>query len=262
MKRAARSKRSSLNRLRPYWIVGVIVAGLAGWGGVTLAEHPVFYLKKLDVSGIAHLSRVEIVARAAIEPHRNIWLLDTRAIEGRLEAIPYVKTARVHRRPPATVWLEISERASAACVRAGANTALIDAENRVLETGCPRADVPAYLLAAPRAFSAGAFLHDDELAQLEDDANVIAAASARFASFAHDRFGQLVATRDDGISVQFGEEDELTRKQQLVGPILAELGPRAAQVTSVDVRTPATPVVEYRPERPAIHRSPQPADSE
>jgi len=262
VKRAARSKRSSLTRLRPYWIVGVIVAGFAGWGGVWLAENPAFQLKRLDVSGLSHVSRSTIVARAAIDPHRNVWLLDARAIEARLDAIPYVKSARVHRRPPATVWLEIVEREPVACVRAGENAATIDADNRVLETGCSRDDLQTYHLASERAFVPGAFLADNELAQLEDDAHTLGDAATQFATFAHDRFGQLVATRRDGITVQFGDEDELGRKQQLVGPILTELGPRAAQVASVDVRTPATPVVEYRSAHAAMHRYPQPSDNQ
>ena len=260
VKRAARSKRSSLTRLRPFWFAGVIVAGLAAWGGVWLAENPAFALKRLDVSGLSHVTRAEVVARAAIDPHRNIWLLDVRAIEARLDALPHVRTARVHRRPPATIRLEIAERVPSACVRAGTSAALIDADDRVLELGC-HGDVPAYVLDATHALAPGAFLHDEELTQLEADARALGA-GARFVSFAHDRFGELVATRSDGIAVQFGDEDQLERKQRLVGPILAELGPQAAGVASVDVRTPATPVVEYRPEPPAMHRSPQAPDSQ
>ena len=46
------------------------------------------------------------------------------------------------------------------------------------------------------------------------------------------------------MTVQFGDDEELGSKQRLVAPILAQLGERAARVSSVDVRTPATPVVD------------------
>jgi cell division septal protein FtsQ len=225
---------------------------VAGWAGWALAGLPVFKLKSVSVTGLAHVTRADVLARAALDPEANVWLLDRRAIEARIEAIPYVDTARVHLTPPAAVWIEIAERTPDACVRDGAGRALaIDATQRILQNGCS-AGTPVYVLRAPVEQQPGAVLRDPELRALEADASALGASADRYLGFAHDRFGELEATLENGIRVRFGDDDDLDRKQRLIDPILAELGPRAGEVVAVDVRAPAAPVVEYRaPPAPA-----------
>ena len=260
MTRTVRRKRSTLARLRPFWIVGVVVAGFAAWGGVELANLPALRMQSLDVTGAVHSARSEIVARAAIDPHANVWLLDTGAMAARIETIPYVATARIHRFPTAKVWIEITERTVDACVRdVDGRERTIDAALRVLETGCARGDVVVFTLRSRVSVPPGGFIAIPELTELENDARALGPDIGRFAGFAHDSYGGLVATLGDGVAVKFGDDADLVAKGRLIEPILAELGPRASDVRAVDLRAEATPVVEYRPLRP-IH--PHPLDKQ
>jgi len=233
--------------LRTYWLLGVVVAGLTAWALFTLAQLPLFHLKSLAVTGLEHVSRPEVVARAAIDPDANVWLLNRTAIRRRLEAIPYVDTARIHVRPPADVWIDLSERVPDACVRDGPGQRVtIDAARRVLETGCA-GTLPVYALRDRLDATPGDFLHDAELEALQTDARALAGRGDVYLEFDHDAFGQLEATLAGGIRVRFGDDDDdLAGKQRLIGPILAQLGPRAGSVRAVDLRAPGTPVVEYR----------------
>ncbi len=242
-----RRKRSSFARLRPFWIVGVVVAGLATWGGVELANLPALRMQSLDVSGAVHSARSEIVARAAIDPHA-------------IETIPYVATARIHRVPTAKVWIEITERTPDACVRdADGRELTIDAALRVLERGCARGDVVVFALRSRLAVPPGGFLTNPELIELENDAHALEPGGGRFVAFAHDSYGGLDATLGDGVAVKFGDDADVARKGRLIEPILAELGPRASDVRAVDLRAEATPVVEYRPPKPV---RPHPLDKQ
>jgi cell division septal protein FtsQ len=248
VKRLVRRKRSSFGRLRPFWIVGVVIAGLAAWSGAYVVSLPAFHLQSLAITGLSRVARSDVVAKAAIDPRANVWLLDPHAIATRIEAIPYVATAHVYRRPLANVWIDVTERAPDACVRdSRGHESTIDRTLRVLETGCSRQDLVLFALQAPLAAGPGSFVRDPELAELEGDARLLGPQAGSFEGFAHDRFGELDATLRDGIEVKFGDDADLDRKQRLVGPILAELGQRANQVEAVDVRAPATPVVEFRP---------------
>jgi cell division septal protein FtsQ len=232
--------------LRTFWLLGVVVAGLVAWAVVTVVRLPAFHVKSLAVTGLSHVSRDEVLARAAIDPSADVWLLDRSAIRRRLEAIPYVDTARVHVRPLADVWIEVSERTPEACVRGGGGrVATVDAALRVLERGCADGE-PVYAMRNPIDDTPGAFLHDPELSSLQADARALAGRGDRYRQFEHDAFGQFEATLADGIRVRFGDDDDLPRKERLIGPILAQLGPRAENVRAVDLRAPDTPVVEYR----------------
>lgn len=252
-----RRKRSFLRRLRPFWIVGIVIAGFAAWGGVALANMPAFQLKSLDVTGLSHVAQSDVIARADIDRHANVWLLDTAAIERRIEAIPYVSSARVHRRPVANVWIEVVERIPDACVRdASGREYTLDDSLRVLEDGCSHPELTRYSLRSRLVLRPGAFTNDRELAELERDAHALGE-SSNFASFAHDTYGGLDGTLRGGVEVRFGDDADLDRKQRLIGPILADLGPRALDVRAVDLRAETTPVVEFKPPPPA---HPHPVD--
>lgn len=245
--RQRRRKRSVLERVRTYWLVfaiaGIVVA-LVLW---RLATLPAFQLHDLTVTGLDHVAKSDVVARAAIDPQVNIWLFDSRAIERRIDAIPYVASARIHRRPLGNVWIEIEERRAEACVRDSAgNDLTIDRERRILEPGCRRGMSLTYDVRDRLFVKPGTFSHDDELGRLQEDARALAVAGDRFADLRHDRFGALEATLHDGITVRFGNEADLGSKQRLIGPILAQLGVRAMKVRAVDLRAPATPIVEFR----------------
>ncbi|GAC1546222.1 MAG: hypothetical protein NVS3B16_16610 [Vulcanimicrobiaceae bacterium] len=247
--RPKRRSRPSLGvRLRRFWVVGVIVVGLALWGGFALATSPAFRLHELTVTGLSHATRDDVLARASIDRNANVWLLDGAAIARRIEASPYVLTARVHRRPLGNVWIDVVERTADGCVRSRGGAALtVDRDDRVLERGCSDAVALAYELRAATDVAAGRFVRDPELPALQRDGRALAAMGDRFRALRHDAYGQLEADLQDGIRIRFGDDRDLERKQRLIGPILAQLGPRATGVRAVDLRAPATPVVEFVP---------------
>ncbi len=245
-RRKRRSKPSLRTRIRTFWLLGlfVIVAGV--WGGWTLATLPAFYLHDLAVTGASRVSRDEIVARASIDPHANVWLVDRGAIERRIEAIPFVRTATVHREPLANVWIDVEERKPDACVRdAAGHESLVDDDLRVLSRSCASDADVTYAVRGIIDAPPGTFLLDPELRALQADAHALASTGNRFRSFSHDAYGELDAVMLSGIDVRFGDDDDLGRKERLIGPILAEIGPRVGNVRSLDVRAPSTPVVEF-----------------
>jgi len=258
-----RSRPSLAARFGKYWLVLLVCAVLAAGAVWVLIASPAFHLASLAVTGLSHVSRAEVVRRAAIDPRANIWLLDRRAIESRLAAIPYVASVRMHRRVVANVWLEIHERRAEGCVRdAEGGTFLVDGDLRVLEDHCaPGAAALTYRVRVPLEAAPGNFLRAPELVALQRDARALDAGGGRYRAFAHDRFGGLDATLHDGIAVRFGDEADLSSKQRLLAPIFSQLGSKAAGVRSVDLRAPATPVVEFRTpdarSKPDIHRVPQ-----
>lgn len=246
-----RSRPSLVSRVRRFWLIGIVFALLLLAGGFALASAPIFRLHELSITGLTHVARRDVVARAAIDPHANVWLLDRASIARRIEELPYVATAHVHRRLLGNVWLEIAERAPDGCVRSnGGVTLTVDRDDRVLERGCVPGAPRFYELRTATDLAAGSFAHAPELAALQNDARALGTEGDRFQTLRHDAFGGLEAELANGVWIRFGDDRDLDRKRKLIAPILAQLGPRATTVLALDLRAPATPVVQFRPPPP------------
>jgi len=241
-----RSKPSLGSRLRRFWILALVALAAAAYAGVLLANAPAFRLAHLNVTGASRVPQDEIVARASLDPRANIWLLDVHAIERRVEAIPYVLAAHVHRSFPGGVSVDVVERVPEACLRDGGAAVTIDRALRVIAAGCAAAPPLAYVVNDRLDLTPGTFVNDAKVTQLQRDALTLASRGEQYKSFSLDPHGQLDALMANGIRVRFGDDDDLASKERLVGPILASLGPRAGSVRAVDLRAPGTPVVEFR----------------
>lgn len=242
----ARRKRSTASRLRPFWIVIVLLLIVAGAGGYYAASWPGFYPKDVRVAGNTVVPSSEILARAAIAPSANVWLQNMRAATRRIEAIPYVATARIHRTLPAGVTIEVTERKPYAVVRSGDERALVDRDLRVLSTGETAASLPTFALRGRSPLQQGAFLKDSVLGHLRDDYDALVAGHVIVTRLAYDRFDDLDASTHDGVSILFGDDTDLEKKIPLVDPILSQVSRAGRPIKAIDLRAPATPVVVYR----------------
>ncbi len=247
---AQRRKRPTLvARVRPFWIVLVIVAALGGWGGFALTRSPWFRvtLVEVDIPLGSPVSAAQVRSAAAIASDANLWLLNPGAIRGRIEAIPYVDAATMHRKqfPKPVVQLGITVRRPTGCVRAGGREVTIDATARVLQDGCAiptvaRLDAGTGNLPAP-----GGAIADPDVARLLADAKVLADANLAVRSLARDRWGGLTAVDVTGVTLRFGGDADLAKKAGLIEPVRAGIGSKRP-LRAIDVRAPGTPIVEFR----------------
>jgi hypothetical protein len=252
--KAWRSRSSPAARLRAFWLLGIVLVGVIGYAGYEALLWPGFHLAGVEVRGTHLVERDAVLARAALDPEVNIWLQDTRAVARRIEMLPYVHWAYVHRFLPASVHIDIVERRPAGCAEArNGERFTVDDYARVLEASCERILVPLYRLPDVQAAPApGVFLHSARLARLQNDARMLERwQPGAFIAFTTDTFDELEATMRSGILVRFGGDADLSGKARLVGPILAAVSKRVPEIKVVDVRAPAAPIVEFR----ATHRA-------
>jgi cell division septal protein FtsQ len=244
-----RRKPSLLARMRPFWILGMIVGVFAVWAGYTLARAPWFRIAHLgiDVPAGSVVSAAQVRAAAAIPPRANVWLLDPGAIARRIEAIPYVERARMHRGqfPHPFVEIGVTLRRPSACVRGGEGVVTIDATSRVLQNGCAVASVAQIDAGAAALAAPGATLDDRDVARLLADEKVLTGANLSVRKLGRDRWGGLVAVDAGGVTLLFGDDADLAAKAALVGPVRAGLGTRRA-LRAIDLRAPRTPTAEFR----------------
>jgi len=244
-----RRKPSLAARAKPFWILAVVLLAGLGWGGYALAGAPWFRVAHvgIDVPLGSPVSREQVRAAAAIGPDANVWLIRGGALARRVEAIPYVDRASIHRGqfPQPFVELGVTVRRPSACLRGAAGDVTIDATARVLQRGCAlpavaRVDAGRAALPAP-----GATIADPDVGRLLADARVLADADLAVRSLGRDRWGGLEAVDVTGVTLRFGDDGDLAKKVVLVAPVRAGIGTKRP-VRAIDLRAPATPVVEFR----------------
>jgi cell division protein FtsQ len=241
-----RTKSSAVRRLRPFWIIIVLGAGVAGTLVGFAVSWPGFDPRTISVSGNRAVSRTEIVERSGISPRINMWLQNPRAIARRIEEIPDIKSVGVRRIPPTTIELSVTERTPFAIVRWNAAEVLVDRDLRVLSESPPDGGVPVFIYPLRDGVSAGTFLDEPQLVALRADYDALAAAHVTPLQLRLDRFGGLIASLPNGVTVLLGDDEELAKKIALVNPIIAQVDRSRRRISTVDLRAPGTPVVVYK----------------
>jgi cell division septal protein FtsQ len=245
--RRRRSRTSIAVRIRAFWVIAVLIAVTCAAVAVAFVEAPQLRVRAatatVPAGGPVRVS--DVVAAARVAPDANLWLLDTHAIRARIEAIPYVLDARVHRSqfPQPAIAFDVTLRRPTGCVKTTAGTVTIDATARVLQNGCADATVPLVEAGAEPAPPPGGVLTTPDIDRLLADAKAIGdRVPVRIVR--RDRFGGLEATDTDGVILRFGNDEDLASKLALVEPIRRSIA-SAKKLRAIDLRAPDTPVVEF-----------------
>jgi hypothetical protein len=214
--------------------------------GVSIVNAPQLRVRSVDanVPSAGPVTKNAAIAAAHIDADANLWLLNTAAIRRRIEAIPYVATASVHRAqfPQPAVVLDVTLREPTGCIRSSSGTVTIDATARVLQANCASGTLPAVDIGAMAPVAAGAVLAAPEIDRLLADARAIGE-HIPVRIVRRDRFGGLEAVDSRGVLLRFGSDADLAPKLALVEPIRNAAHGRPLR--AIDLRAPATPVVEF-----------------
>jgi cell division protein FtsQ len=215
------------------------------WSG---SRSALFDVDHIDVAGAFLVSPAE--AAEAAEPLARMPLaeVDTSAAAERVEALPFVRSARVERVFPNRVRIRLTERMPAAFVArpapegapptGSAGFALLDGTGRVL---ADRPERPADL---PEVTGAGAIPAPGEWLQPARPALSVYLAlpePLRAQVSATGVEGDSVVLRMGGRDVRFGPPEHLEAKVAALAALLEHLGDRP--VIAIDVRVPSAPVV-------------------
>lgn len=244
MSRVKRRRRSAASRLRPFWIVFLLLAGTGAYGLYRGATWSGFYPRHVLVSGELTVPPAEILHKADLSPRQNLWLQNMGAAAKRIEAIPMIAAARIVRSLPATAHIYVTERRPFAVVRSGTQTAVVDRYLRVLRLGS--ASLVQIVLPAGVQLRPGIFLSERDARHLRDDALALASAHVIARQLRYDALGNLVVVDRGNIRLLLGDDTTLATKLPLIEPILSQVAARGRPISTLDLRAAATPVVRYR----------------
>lgn len=113
----------------PISLLAVVAVGIP-YGAFEAYLHvvssPYFSLTEVVVDGEKHVDEASLLGRAEIEPGMNIFDVDVDRVKALVESEPWVESARVERRLPDRVTIEVTEHQPAALLVVGSTWRLID----------------------------------------------------------------------------------------------------------------------------------------
>jgi cell division protein FtsQ len=242
---ARRRKPSTVARIRPFWMPITLAGALLVAALAVAATWPGFDAKKIEIRGNRRVSSAEILAHAKILRTRSIWIQNTGAIAGRIQAIPYIARVWILRIPPSAIRITVTEREPFAVLQSLPESVVVDRGLRVLMTATGDDRRAIFILKPGLELSPGTFVTARDALTLRDAYDALAQRQIVPLTLALDRYGGLVVTLRDGMKLLFGEGD-LPEKLTLVDAILSQVVHRQRRVEAIDVRAPGTPVVVYR----------------
>jgi cell division septal protein FtsQ len=228
--RSADRERRILRRWTVVAIGLIAVATLA----VAATYTPLFGASDIRVRGSHGMPRAEVLAVARVDGRSNVFHLDTRAVERRLEQDPRILEARVSTSLPDRLAIEIVTRTPVGVVGIARN--LVGADGVVIGPAGHAVDLPAlvtpdggpvgggYLETA--AATAGAL---DPALRRAVDAVVVAPD------------GGLEVRLVAGFSASFGDASELAAKAESLAALLAWVRDQDVRVVSADLSVPGSP---------------------
>jgi cell division protein FtsQ len=224
-------------------LVSAVVAGCVYysatelWPGVRL--HPYFRLRSVKITcDSSHAEPVELAARAGLYEGTSLWDVDVEAARGALEAATWVKEARVARRFPDHVSVEVYRREPLAATVASDGPYLIGDDGMVYREEGARgyADMPdvPFLTGWERADS-----HGERIARLRASMALLAAVEAEGVAVSQ------IDVSDDGtlwlypeaprVAVRVGRDVDVARLSARLSAVLGTLPADVDELEEIDL---------------------------
>lgn len=251
-RRVAVRRAAGRRRLRRLTTVLALVLMVAL--GYAATQSPLLDIESVSYRGLENTSLDLVSKSAGIEQGASLVGFDAGARERRLEALPWIDTARVTRSWSGKVSVVVTERQAAAVVmREQERWVLVDAQGRVLT------DFVAQLPDLPRLSGVGAAgvpgsnLGTDATALLRVAELLPESLDGRVEGIYRDESSDIWISMTTADRVLFGTEDQLSLKVVAMVTVLEELDSRNQIGWELDVSVATLPVVrelrsELRPQ--------------
>lgn len=196
--------------------------------GVVLSLTVFFKIKNVDVSGNTEIyTPKQIISAGKIEFDSNLIRLGSSAVSKRIEtALPFIEEAKVIKRLPTTLELNITVATSAGYVKEGSSYYTLSTRGKVLEIGKKRPQkLPeiAGVKVGKAKLSDILSEHSELFSSIDDIYTRLGAAIARDITEINVNDSlNLSFTYRDRIDVRLGSESELAEKLKFVAILLAD----------------------------------------
>ena len=178
--------------------------GIPGAAGTAMAEgvgRAGFRVEQIEITGLKRMDRMSVYAVATDQQSRAMPLVDLQRVRERLLDYGWIADARVSRRLPDTLVIDIVERQPAAIWQSQGQLMLIDAAGKILEPVDPNAMPPL-----PLVIGEGANAQEPAYQALIKAAPALKG-QVKAATWVGDRRWDLTFKSGEQLSLPEGEQD-------------------------------------------------------
>jgi len=230
--------------------VGVVVA-VAGYGGLRMSS--AFDVTRVQVVGTSGPLSAQIEQAVSSNTHgKSLLGMDAGAIQRRVEAIPFVRSARVDRAFPHTLAVHVVPYTPAAYAMIGKQVYPIAADGRVLADHgkVPRA-APVVMLPDGTTLAVGQHTGDENIASALEVLNNADGIGGHVTQLIP-RSGTITAVLGKGVQLRFGTPSDLTLKMEVVQRVLKRItGAQRHELAYLDVSAPSRPALGFHGTSPS-----------
>jgi cell division protein FtsQ len=222
----------------------VVVLGL---GAVASLHSGLFSAHNLKVEGAVHTPSERILARAGLLSHPPLIDINEKVAAERIEALPWIKTARITQHWPDSVTVVVTERSAVGAIdppdaTAGPTTwAIVDSSGRVLEDTRVRPLGLLTLLVAAAPGAPGSYLSGTDRPALDVASSLPADLSRRVAAVEIEPAGTVNLALAHDLTGVIGLPVDLPAKYAALLSVLS--GAALAPGDVIDVSVPQEPTV-------------------
>jgi len=215
------------------WTIAAL--GLVALATVAVAATytPLFAAGDIRLRG-AGIPRADLLSLARVDGRSNVFHLDTRAVERRLEGDPRILDATVTTTLPDRIAIEVVPRTAVAVI--GSPQTLVGTDGVVIGPAGPNDDLPALLVADGGSPASG-------------DLAMAAATAGALGPTLREDVDAVIVTTDgtlrirlaDGFAAAFGDASELEAKVESLAALLRWIREEGVTVVSADLTVPGSP---------------------
>jgi cell division protein FtsQ len=237
-RREVRRERQLARRRRTLTVLALAVLVVVLWA---IERSALVGLESIEVVGTERLTEEAVLEAADLELGTSTLRLRLGRVEDRVTALPLVRETTARRLDPLRVRIEVDERTPVLVTGGAGEPHLVDRTGVVIAPGTVDG-LPVVELAGPPP-DLGERAPDD--APLGEAVRTWRGLSGplRTEVVGYDArvAGDLDLQLRSGVTVRFGRAERIDEKVRALGAVLEDL--EAAEVSEIDVRAPARPVV-------------------
>lgn len=243
--RISRRRRAVERGKRRRFVSGMLALALVAGLIWAMFFSPLLRVRDLKLQGAERTTLAEVASvTELLDDDRNLLLLSTAEVKGKVETLPWVASAEVARTLPGTVKVRVRERQAALVLSLGAARWTIDAEGNVLATGAAEEGLPILAGLQVDELEPGLRLQTEEaVAALEAFRRLPRVVQQRVTAVFAPSIERISFSLESGTVVRFGAAQQLDAKNQVLRALFERLGPDGGGAAYIDVRVPTSPAV-------------------